>query len=207
MGSLDFAAQYQQEPVPPGGNLINWSWFEIYEEAPRLSREDEFIVSWDTAMSAGELSDYSVCVVLQVRDGAPYVLDVLRERLEYPDLRRKVIETHHRWSSIANNYALLIEDKGSGMSLIQDLRQEGIRAIPVKPEKEKILRMNAHTAKIEAGYVHLPRQAHWLEEFKRELMAFPQCKHNDQIDALSQALDRAFKPKRKIRCTAAIGLH
>jgi predicted phage terminase large subunit-like protein len=144
---------------------------------------------------------------LQVRDGAPYVLDVLRERLEYPDLRRKVIETHHRWSSIANNYALLIEDKGSGMSLIQDLRQEGIRAIPVKPEKEKILRMNAHTAKIEAGYVHLPRRAHWLEEFRREVMAFPACKHDDQIDALSQALDRAFKPKRKIRCTAAIGLH
>jgi predicted phage terminase large subunit-like protein len=96
---------------------------------------------------------------------------------------------------------LLIEDKGSGMSLIQYLRQAGIRAIKVNPEKEKILRMNAHTAKIEAGYVHLTRHASWLGEFRRELMAFPACKHDDQVDALSQALDRAFKPKQKVYWT------
>ena len=88
-------------------------------------------------MSAGELSDYSVCVVLQIQDGDIYVLDVLRERLEYPDLRRKVIDGHRRWSSLARNFALLIEDKGSGMSLIQDLRQAGIRAIKVEPGEGK----------------------------------------------------------------------
>ena len=205
MGSLAFAAQYQQEPVPPGGNLIKWPWFKVYEDAPQVKRDDQIIVSWDTAMSAGELSDYSVCVVLQIQDGDIYVLDVLRERLEYPDLRRKVIDGHRRWSSLARNFALLIEDKGSGMSLIQDLRQVGIRAIKVNPEKEKILRMNAHTAKIEAGYVHLPRHASWLGEFRRELMAFPACKHDDQVDALSQALDRAFKPKQRVYCTTPRG--
>jgi predicted phage terminase large subunit-like protein len=132
------------------------------------------------------------------------VLDVFRERLEYPDLRRKVIDGHRRWSSLARNFALLIEE-GSGMSFIQDLRQAGIRAIRVNPEKEKILRMNAHTAKIEAGYVHLPRHASWLGEFRRELMAFPACKHDDQVDALSQALDRAFKPKQKVYWTTRRG--
>ena len=116
MGSLAFAAQYQQEPVPPGGNLIKWPWFKVYEDAPQVKRDDQIIVSWDTAMSAGELSDYSVCVVLQIQDGDIYVLDVLRERLEYPDLRRKVIDGHRRWSSLARNFALLIEDKGSGMN-------------------------------------------------------------------------------------------
>jgi predicted phage terminase large subunit-like protein len=56
--------------------------------------------------------------------------------------------------------------------------------------------MNAHTARIESGHVHVPKSAPWLEEFRRELMAFPATKHNDQVDALSQALDRAFNHDR-----------
>ena len=198
MGSVDFAAQYQQEPIAAGGNLIKWPWFTLYDEPPEWERNDKLIVSWDTAMSAGELSDYSVCVVLQARDEAACVLDVVRERLEYPELRRKVIELHRRWRGTTSNYMLLIENKGSGMSLIQDLKSQGIRAVAVKPEKDKVLRMNAHTARIEAGYVHLPRRAPWLEEFRREIMAFPATRHDDQIDALSQALDRAFTPRATI---------
>lgn len=54
------------------------------------------------------------------------------------------------------------------------------------------MRMNAHTARIEAGCVHLPRTASWLGNFRKELMAFPACRYDDQVDALSQALDRAF---------------
>ena len=192
MGSGDFAAQYQQEPVPPGGNLIKWSWFGTYDEPPTWASGDKVIVSWDTAMSAQELSDFSVCCVLQVRKETVYVLDVIRARLEYPELKRKIIETHKRWRPAADNYSLIIENKGSGMSLIQDLKQDGIYPIAVKPDKEKILRMNAHTARIESGCVHLPRRAPWLDEFRRELMAFPASKYDDQVDALSQALDRAF---------------
>jgi hypothetical protein len=71
MGSLDFAAQYQQEPVAPGGNLIQWSWFRTYDERPVVGPGDKIIVSWDTAVSASELADYSACVILQVRTAAP----------------------------------------------------------------------------------------------------------------------------------------
>ena len=124
-----------------------------------------------------------------------YVLDVFRERLEYRDLRRKVVELHRRWKKGVNSYALLMEDKGSGMSLIQDLKQEGIRAIAVKPTADKVIRMNAHTARIEAGHVHIPKRAAWLDEFRKELMAFPAGRHDDQVDALSQGLDRAFRPQ------------
>src|SRR4029078_10155589 len=120
MGSADFSAQYQQEPVPAGGNLIKWSWFSTYDKPPRWKDGDRLILSWDTAMTAGELSDYSVCLVLQVRGDMVYILDVFRARLEYPDLKRKVIESHRQWRAATSNCALLIEDKGSGMSLIQD---------------------------------------------------------------------------------------
>src|SRR5262249_9689728 len=58
MGSLDFAAQYQQEPVAEGGNLIKWDWFQFYDEPPGRTPEDRIVVSWDTAMSSKELSSY-----------------------------------------------------------------------------------------------------------------------------------------------------
>ena len=69
-------------------------------------------------MSSKELSSYSACVVLQVRGETAWVLDVVRERLEYPDLRRKLIELHRRWRNACNRCELVIEDKGSGTSLI-----------------------------------------------------------------------------------------
>ena len=207
MGSLDFAAQYQQEPIAAGGNLIKWHWFTPYDQPPRWEPGDQLIVSWDTAMSGGQLCDFSVCVVLQVKGEDAYLLDILRDRLEYPDLRRKVIELHRRWRSVTSSYALLIENMGSGMALIQQMRSEGIRAIEVMPEGDKVMRMNAHTAKIEAGYVHIPRRASWLDEFRKEIMAFPAAKYDDQVDALSQALDRAFHHRQDLTWGPIIGLY
>ena len=192
MGSFEFSAQYQQRPIPAGGNLVKWPWFKTHEHAPSPVPSDRIIVSWDTAMTARQLSDYSACVILLVRDGTAFVLDVIRERLEYPELRRKVIQVHRRWGHMIGNYALLIENKGSGMSLIQDLKRESIHAIAVDPEGDKVMRMNEQTARIEAGAVSLPSRAPWLDEFKRELMAFPNGRYDDQVDALSQGLKRAF---------------
>jgi len=194
MGSMNFAAQYQQEPVPEDGNLIKWQWFQFYDKPPKRDSQDRIVVSWDTAMSGKELANYSVCVVLQVRGETVHVLDVVRERLDYPDLRRKVIELHQRWRYACNHYQLLIENKGSGMSLIQDLKRDHIHAIGVDPEGDKVMRMNAQTARIEAGSVFLPRQAPWLNDFRREALAFPAGRYSDQVDAFSQALSRAFNP-------------
>jgi predicted phage terminase large subunit-like protein len=197
MGSMDFSAQYQQEPVPESGNLIKWDWFARFEQAPFPQPTDRIIVSWDTAMSARELADYSACVVLYVRGESAYVVDVLRERLEYPDLKRKVLEWHWRWKNAHTNYSLLIENKGSGMSLIQELRRENIHAIAINPQGDKVMRMTAQTSRIESGAVFLPRNASWLEDLRAELMAFPAGRHNDQVDALSQGLQYASELQQR----------
>ena len=196
MGAMDFSAQYQQMPVPEGGNFIKRDWFPTYEEPPSPAPGDRTIVSWDTALSARELSSYSACVVLQVRGETAYLLDVFRDRLEYPELKRKVLEFHHRWKAYTNNYALLIEKVGSGLSLIQDLSREHIHAVRILPKEEKAIRMNAQTARLEARSVHRPRQAQWLDDFFQEVLPFPASRHTDQIDALSQALNYAFNINR-----------
>ena len=146
-------------------------------------------------MSSNQLADFSACVVLLVRGETAYVLDVTRARLEYPELKRAVLSHHRRWRHTTPSYSLLIEKKGSGLSLIQDLYRENIHAIGVEPDGDKIMRMAAQTAPIEAGAVHLPVNAPWLDDFKKEVLSFFKGKHDDQIDALSQALQRAFAPK------------
>ena len=207
MGSMAFSAQYQQEPVTEDGNLVKWSWFRFYDEAPQRMRGDKIIISWDTAQSEKELASYSVAVVVQVRGETVYVLDVIRERLEYPELRRKAIALHRQWRNACDGYSLLIENKGSGMGLIQDLEREHIHAIAIDPEGDKIMRMNNQTGRIEAGSVLLPRRAPWLEDFRRELCAFPGGRYNDQVDAFSQALNRAFEPRRQIKSGSVVGLY
>jgi predicted phage terminase large subunit-like protein len=195
MGSMEFSAQYQQSPVPMGGNLLKWSWFKAYRDAPAAQHGDKLIISWDTALSSSQLADYSACVVLLVRGQSIFILEVIRARLEYPDLKKTVLHHYNRWRlSACSSCGLLIEKKGSGLSLIQDLQRHNIHAIGINPDGDKIMRMAAQCASIEAGAVHLPIHACWLDEFKREILAFPTGKHDDQVDALSQALQLANAP-------------
>jgi predicted phage terminase large subunit-like protein len=190
MGSQAFSAQYQQAPVPPGGALIRWSWFRSYPTLPKRCPGDRIVQSWDTASKAGMANDFSVCTSWLIRGKDYYLLEVLRQRLEYPELRRR-IRTH---AETHGAMTVLIEDAGSGTHLLQDLKREGkLRPIAIRPEADKITRMSAQSAVIEAGQVLLPASAPWLGEFQTEIMAFPYGRHDDQVDSLAQFLGWAAK--------------
>jgi len=194
MGSAIFAAQYQQSPVPPSGNMINWDWFSWYQQGTPLEL-DEVVISWDTANKATELSDYSVGTVWGRKGEFFYLLDLIRGRFDYPNLRRKVLEVYAEWQ--IRNPTLLIEEAGSGISLLQDLHYQHIAAVAIKPAGDKIVRMSAQSAKIEAGAVHLPRGASWLGDLKTEILAFPCGTHDDQVDSIAQALAHMTRPRRR----------
>lgn len=186
MGSAAFSAQYQQQPVPPGGNMIKWNWFGVWTHPPeKKGYSSKIVQSWDTALKSNQLADYSVGITALVEKDAIYILDVVRERLDYPALKKRIVREKEHWDADI----VLIEDKGSGQSLIQDLRADLIFAKAILPVGDKIVRMSACTAKIESGAVLLPRSARWLDEFKTELMAFPDGVHDDQVDALSQLIN------------------
>ena len=185
LGSFFFESQYQQSPVPETGNLIKWDWFQVYDELPAAGPNGRIVQSWDTASKAGELNDFSVCTTWLDKGDDFYLIDVCRERLDYPSLKRRVIEMKDRHRA----ETILIEDKGSGTSLIQDLGRAGnCRPIKVEPQGDKMTRMATQSAKIEAGQVHIPKSAYWLGDFRSELLAFPHGRHDDQVDSLSQFL-------------------
>ena len=142
-------------------------------------------------MTTGSTNDYSVCTTWEMIKDDYYLVDVFRGRLKYPDLRRKVITLANKF----NPEAILIEDAGPGMALLQDLRRDlpqGMtRPIGQKPQGSKADRMVAQSAKIEAGQVYLKREAEWLDTFLLELLAFPYGRHDDQVDSVSQFLNWA----------------
>ncbi len=188
LGDFDFSAQYLQHPLPLEGGLIKWRWFRFYETPPERTPQDMVLQSCDTASKAGELNDFSVCTTWLVKGKQYFLLDVLRKKLDYPDLHATAIEHAARWLPSA----IIIEDQGTGTALIQDLGRICSRSIPapiaIKPEGDKITRMHTQALKIESGQVYLPEKAPWLEDFRTEFLQFPKGRFDDQVDSLSQAL-------------------
>jgi predicted phage terminase large subunit-like protein len=120
-----------------------------------------------------------------------YLLGLLRQRLEYPALKRAVREQQ----SLYDATEVLIEDKASGTQLIQELIAEGCHGVTrYQPECEKDMRLHAQTAMIENGFVHIPETAPWLAEYLHEMTVFPNGKHDDQVDSTAQFLDWFKKP-------------
>ena len=185
MGELFFSAQYQQEPIPLAGNLIKAVWFRSYDVAPAIRLNDHLVISIDTAMKGTPAADFSVATVWLSQGDNSYLLDLWRERVDYPNLRRTV-------SCLRGKYpkaTLLIEDKGSGTSLLQDLRAEGLAPISINPEGDKVTRLAKVSAQFESGAVLFPKDAPWIGGLKAELLGFPNVRYDDQVDSVSQALN------------------
>lgn len=185
IGSIIFAAQYQQQPVPAEGNFVKPEWFGYYDEPPTGGT---VVQSWDTASKTGIYSDFSVGITARHYQRRYYILDVFRERVDFVRLRAKIVQLCQRYR--VNR--LLIEDAASGTQLIQILRQHPPQGVPrpvaCKPENDKISRFAVQTSRIEAGEVLLPRGAPWLADFLSEIVGFPNARHDDQADALGQLL-------------------
>lgn len=186
LGSMAFAAQYQQRPAPAEGGIFKLSWFEKRYEQRKPSYK-RIVQSWDTAIKAGQLNDPTCCLTFGERDdGLVDLLDAMVQRLEYPELKIRLVKQADEYGA----HAILIEDKGSGQQLIQDARRETrLPIIPRIPIGDKVTRASAASAMVEAGRVVLPLSAPWLTDFMHEILHFPNGAHDDQVDALSQYLD------------------
>lgn len=186
MGNHAFSAQYQQSPIPAEGALLKIEWFKYYHGEPwKNEKNSRIIQSWDTAIKTGVHNDYSVCLTWVESISGYYLLDILRRKMEYPELKKSVLLLSEQWHPAL----LLIEDKASGQSLLQDIRRETtLPAIALRPSQDKITRFAACTALFEAGKVHLPQSAHFLAAYETELLAFPNGAHDDMVDATSQFL-------------------
>jgi predicted phage terminase large subunit-like protein len=207
VGTYNWVSQYQGRPAPAEGAVFNMGWWRYWTTSPALANEDDggtirlvdfdalpsptWIDSWDAAFKGTEQSDY---VVGQrwVRAGANrYLVAQVRDRMSFTRTLSAMREFTH-----PKVHTHLIEDKANGPAIIDTLREEIAGLKPVNPTNSKEARARAVTPEVESGNVYLPHPAEfpWVADLLSELRSFPSGAHDDQVDALSQALWELREP-------------
>lgn len=190
-----FEALYQGNPTPPGGGLINLDWFKEYIQADLPRRFEKVIASWDLTFSDKKSGDWCVGQVWGLHKGQAYLLDQYRKQVAFTEQCRAVVALLNKWPQIT---ALVVEEAANGAALIDTLKSTIPNVIGIRATKSKTVRAEAVTPIIEAGNVHVPitTGGGWMGIFRDEVARFPMGQHDDQVDAMVQALHRLFPPKR-----------
>jgi predicted phage terminase large subunit-like protein len=195
VGSRVWASLYQQRPSAAEGVIFKrdyWRYFHLPEgvtdpqEILRLLNVRRVIQSWDTAHKKKQENDYSACATLGEVEHGYLLLDLWKQKVEYPDLKRAAVAQAAKWRP----HVIVVEDKASGQSLIQELlRESRLPVVPVQVDIDKIARANAVTPLLEAGRGMLPENAPWVADFVDSTAAFPNAMHDDDVDAYTQGLN------------------
>jgi predicted phage terminase large subunit-like protein len=186
IGSRVFAAQYQQNPTPPDGNMIKAAWLGRYDTAPERKNFQRVVLSCDPAGKAGPRNDYTAITVIGLQQQAIYLLEVSRGHWVVMQMRDQIIALAARWGVDV----VVVEDTSSGMSLIQLLKEQTrLDVVGRQSNVDKETRMSRQQGRFEAGRILLPTEALWLADFENELLAFPDGRYDDQVDALLLFLD------------------
>lgn len=182
VGPFIWSSQFQQRPAPAGGAIFRREWFQTYRKAPE---KGSTIIALDTAYSVKKTADYSAASVWTAFEGRYYLRFVWRERVAYPDLKRAVEELADVWAPDA----VLVEEKASGQSLVQSLKEEtSLPVVGIPVDSDKVTRAHSVTALFSAGRVNFPEDAPWLPAYLHELELFPSAAHDDQVDTTTIAL-------------------
>lgn len=210
VGPRNWNALYQQRPSSEEGAMFPRSAWRSYRPGAEPALR-EVVISVDSAFKEGVGSDYSVFAVWGADGlGSYYVLDRVKERMEFPELIATGHRLYARWRERAatRKVSLLVEDRASGQSAIQVWSRVSygpsgtLPALPVlrwniPSGRSKASRADEVTHLILAGRVYLPDNASWVADFVQEHVEFPHGPHDDQVDTTSQALGWFLNQPRK----------
>jgi len=187
---------------PSGGNVFKREWFTrtVSEQILQQMQFNFKVGSWDTGYTIEDPEapkkkkdtksspDYSVYTLWGINSTGFYLLDRFKEQLEFDDLYNTVVNMYNQ----DRPHALLIENKASGISLIQSLRRS--YRMPIEPIERnktggsKLDRAYQSVPIFKAGLIHMPDGAYWLHDYIEEMVGFPDAAHDDSVDSTTQAL-------------------
>ena len=200
-----FSAQYQQEPIVLGGDVIKREWFKYYDLNTKYKYK-KIVIAGDTAMTQKEHSDYTCFLVGGVTEqGKLHILDMVHAKLEYPELKKEAVNIYNKWQT-GNRFetsatAFYLEDRASGVQLIQDLRKSSIPVMAIEVTKDKLARVEEVLEFIASGNVYLPVSENYgfspeiikeCEAFTRDLSQL----HDDIVDTLVHLINNTIANRK-----------
>lgn len=194
VGTYVWDALYQQRPAPPGGSVFVSDWWQWHTRTtlPHPT-EGEWLTSWDlTFGSQTDTGDWCVGQVWQHHDGTAYLVDQRRGRWTFTEQLAHMKQLAADYPQAGTH---LVEKAANGAAAIDTLKREIKGITPVRPTGSKVVRAHSVTPQCEAGQVSLPSDRSWSDALVGELTGFPTGVHDDQVDALTQALERFKQPR------------
>jgi predicted phage terminase large subunit-like protein len=185
-------AQYMQKPTSEEGALIKREWWKIWEKDD--PPDCEFIImSLDAAQEATNRADYNALTTWGVfyneetNNFSIILLNAIKKRMEYPELKKLVLEEYREWQPDA----FMVEKKSNGSALYQEFRRMGVPVGEFTPGKgqDKIARVNAVSDLFASGIVYAPDRR-WAKEVIEECNDFPAGTNDDLVDSTTLALLR-----------------
>jgi predicted phage terminase large subunit-like protein len=185
-------AQYMQQPTSEVSAIIKREWWQVWEaESPPQC--EHIIMSLDAAQEKSNRSDYNALLtwgVFKNEETQNYniiLLNSIKQRLEFPDLKALVLEEYKEW----NPDTFIVEKKSNGAALYQEMRRMGVPVSEFTPGKgqDKISRVNAVSDLFAAGIVWVPDRR-WAWEVVEECNDFPAGINDDLVDSTTLALLR-----------------
>lgn len=183
-GSRAWNALYQGHPTGLEGNMFKREWWQYYDVLPDLQK---WVMSVDAAFKDGDDNDFVAIQVWGKTGPDMYLVDAVKRHLNLPDTIREIMRLRATWPQCRTT---LIEDKANGSAIINIMRKMTDGIIAINPNGGKVSRANAIIGAVEAGNVWLPRKKPFTWDFVDEISAFPNGKHDDAVDACTQALNR-----------------
>lgn len=196
IGSRDFEALYQQKPIPDGGAIFASEWLKYWTPETLPEKFDTVIMSWDLSFKDTDGSDFAVGQVWGKKGSEVFLLDQVRKRMGFSQTLHEFVALSNKWPQVQNKY---IEDKANGPAVIDALKKHISGIIPIDPDGSKTARAYATTPFFEAGNVYLPAKGvnNWSQALIDELLQFPSGAHDDQVDALTQAIRKLLVTNRR----------
>lgn len=193
VGEKVWASLYQQHPVPDGGGLFKEDWMRYWKQEDLPEHFDALVMSWDMTFKQTTTSDFVVGQVWGKRKGSFYLLDQVRDRMDFVRTKKAFLDLCQKWPKVTRK---LVEDKANGPAIISALKESIPGIVPVTPKESKEARAASVTTLWEAGNVFVPHPsvAPWVKtDFVPELLSFPAGAHDDQVDSMTQALSDLHK--------------
>lgn len=192
IGEAAFITQYQQDPASSGSSMLDFGKVSLLDDDPQDIRALKIVQTWDTAIKDGPNCDFSVGITFAWDGDRWVVLDVIRRRMNFGALKAAALAFYKKWSPDL----IVVEDSANGSAMVSDLRKDkdiSIKLLSPKGSKEE--RFSIATEYLESGKLVLLRSAGYFSVLRQELLAFPEGRFDDQVDAISLLVRRVRLPR------------